>query len=37
MFVSSVSVEQELISEADREQWPFTVPCAAAVARGGLN
>lgn len=37
MFVSSVSVEQELVSESEREQWPFTVPCVAAIARDGLE
>lgn len=37
MFVSSMSVEQELISDTGREQWPFTIPCVAAIARGGLE
>jgi hypothetical protein len=32
MFVSSVSVEQELISDAEQRQWPFTIPCVAAIA-----
>jgi predicted ATPase len=36
VFVESLSVEQELISGAEREQWPFTVPCVAALARDGL-
>jgi predicted ATPase len=37
MFVASVSVEQELISDRDRDRWPFTVPCVAALARDGLE
>jgi predicted ATPase len=37
MFVSSVSAEQELISDADRGRWPFTIPCVAAIARDGLE
>jgi predicted ATPase len=37
MFVTRVSVEQELISGTAREQWPFTVPCVAALARDGLD
>lgn len=36
MFVTSVSVEQELISDDERGQWPFTVPCVAALARDGM-
>jgi len=37
MFVSSVSVEQELISDDERNQWPFAMPCVAAIARDGLE
>src|SRR5215831_20888956 len=39
MFVSSVSVEHELIplSIAERDQWPFAIPCIAAIARHGLE
>ncbi|MBO0803237.1 MAG: AAA family ATPase [Nocardiopsaceae bacterium] len=37
MFVSSVSVERDLVSESGWEQWPFTVPCVTAIARGGLD
>jgi predicted ATPase len=37
MYVSRVSVERELISHGDRERWPFTVPCVAALARDGLE
>jgi predicted ATPase len=37
MFVSSVSVEQELVSDAERGQWPFSTPCVAAIARDGLE
>ena len=37
MFVSSVSVERDLVSESDWEQWPFTVPRVSAIARGGLD
>ena len=37
MFVTSVSVEQALISDEERDQWPFTVPCVAALARDGLE
>jgi len=37
MFVSSVSVEQELISDAERNRWLFTMPCVAAIARDGLE
>ena len=36
MFVSGVLVEQELISDAERGRWPFTMPCVAAIARDGL-
>ena len=37
MFISSGSVEQELISEADRDRWPFTMSCVPAIARDGLE
>src|SRR6516225_11913014 len=37
MFVSGVLVEQELISDAARVRWPFTMPCVAAIARDGLE
>jgi predicted ATPase len=37
MFVSSVSVEQELVSDSERDRWPFTIPCVAAIARDGLE
>jgi predicted ATPase len=37
MFVRSVRVEQELVSDEERDQWPFTVPCVAAMARDGLE
>ncbi|MGH3157803.1 MAG: AAA family ATPase [Streptosporangiaceae bacterium] len=37
MFVSSVSVEQELISDAGQDHWPFAIPCVAAIARDGLD
>ena len=37
MFVSSVSVENELVSDDEREQWPFTIPCVAAIARDKLE
>ena len=37
MFVTSVSVEQALISDEERTRWPFTVPCVAALARDGLE
>ena len=37
MFVSSISVEQELISDTERDRWPFTMPCVAAIARDGLE
>ncbi|HUZ51579.1 MAG TPA: hypothetical protein VMU94_03515 [Streptosporangiaceae bacterium] len=36
MFVKSVSVEQALISDEERDRWPFTVPCVAAL-RDGLE
>lgn len=37
MFVSSVSVENELVGDDEREQWPFTIPCVAAIARDKLE
>jgi predicted ATPase len=37
MFVSSMSVEQDLIADAERSQWPFTIPCVAALARDRLE
>jgi predicted ATPase len=37
MFVKSVSVEQALICDEERDRWPFTVPCVAALARDGLD
>jgi predicted ATPase len=37
MFVRRVSAEQALISDDERDQWPFTVPCVAAMARDGLE
>lgn len=37
MFVERLSVEQELVSDDERGQWPFTVPCVAAIARDGLE
>jgi predicted ATPase len=37
MFVESLSVERELIDDAERDQWPFTIPCVAALARETLR
>ncbi len=37
MFVNSVSLEQELIGDAERSRWPFDIPCVAAIARDGLE
>jgi predicted ATPase len=37
MLVSRVSVEGELVSDAERGQWPFDIPCVAAIARDGLE
>lgn len=37
VFVESLSIEQGLISDGDRDGWPFTVPCVAALARDGLD
>jgi predicted ATPase len=37
MFVKSLSVEQALIRDEERDRWPFTVPCVAALARDGLD
>jgi predicted ATPase len=30
-------VERELVSDDERDQWPFTIPCVAAIARDGLE
>ena len=35
MFVESLAVEQELISDAER--WPFDIPCVRALVRDGLD
>ena len=37
MFVERLSVEPELVSDDERGQWPFTIPCVAAIARDGLE
>jgi predicted ATPase len=37
VFVERLSVEQELVSDDERGQWPFTIPCVAAIARAGLD
>ena len=37
MFVERLSVEQALVSDDERGQWPFTIPCVAAIARDGLE
>jgi predicted ATPase len=37
MFVESLSLERELIGDAERGQWPYTIPCVAAIARDGLR
>jgi predicted ATPase len=37
MFVTSVSVEDDLIGDDDRDGWPFSVPCVAALSRTGLR
>jgi predicted ATPase len=37
MFVEHLSVERELIGDDERGQWPFTIPCVAAIARDGLD
>jgi predicted ATPase len=37
MFVEGMSVEQALITSGARDQWPFTVPCVAELARSGLE
>lgn len=37
MFVEGLSVEQALISDDARDQWPFTVPCVSELTRTGLE
>jgi hypothetical protein len=37
MFVESLSIEQGLISDAERDQWPFDIPCVRALARNRLQ
>jgi hypothetical protein len=37
VFVERLSVERELVSEDERGQWPFTIPCVAAILREGLD
>ena len=37
VFVERLSVERELVSDDERGQWPFTIPCVAAIARDGLR
>jgi predicted ATPase len=37
MFLTRVSVERELVTDEERDQWPFTVPCVAAIASDGLE
>lgn len=37
VFVERLSVERELVSDDERGQWPFTIPCVAAIARDGLE
>jgi hypothetical protein len=37
VFVERLSVEQKLVSDDERGQWPFTIPCVAAIARDGLE
>ena len=37
MFVESLSIEQGLVSDAERDQWPFDVPCVRALARSRLD
>jgi predicted ATPase len=32
MFVTGISIEQDA-----RDQWPFTVPCVAALTRDGMK
>ena len=37
MFVESLSIERELVSDDQLAQWPFTMPCVDAIARDGLD
>jgi predicted ATPase len=37
VFVERLSVERELIGDDERDQWPFSVPCVAALAGDGLD
>jgi predicted ATPase len=37
MLVEHLSVERELIGDDERGQWPFTIPCVAAITRDGLD
>ena len=37
VFVERLAVERELVSDDERGQWPFTIPCVAAIARDGLE
>ena len=37
MFVESLMVEHGLIGDAERDQWPFTIPCVDALARDGMR
>ena len=37
MFVDSLSIEQGLISDTERDQWPFDIPCVRALAREPLR
>jgi len=37
MFVTGISIKDALIEDDARDQWPYTVPCVAALARDGLQ
>ena len=37
MFAERLSEERDLVSDDERGQWPFTIPCVAAIARDGLE
>jgi predicted ATPase len=37
VFVESLSIERGLVSDDQRAQWPFTIPCVAAILRDGLK
>jgi len=37
VFVESLAVEQELISDDERDEWPFSIPCVRALVRDGLD